>query len=233
MVWKFHHLPERHESLSLWKYFLEALRQACLCFCTLCRNDEQSLQSPRTLGTTTQNKESDNTSFLIRVEWSWVFKLSSLKTAAHLVLTNTLVISSYMKQCLLKDSCASCLIILMNLHLCSLCLHQKCDFVTSLTIPRRSASVAKMSPILAASLELMWIPECFKTEKFLVSLHFWFHYSDVFISSKHSADPTRTWEYTALSKEHSNNLITKCFCFTEKSASLFFRIVSVKSVNSS
>lgn len=52
-----YHLPGWHESLSLWEYFLEALRQACLCFYTPCRNCEQSLQIPQTLDTTKDTRQ--------------------------------------------------------------------------------------------------------------------------------------------------------------------------------
>lgn len=44
-----------------------------------------------------------------------------------------------------------CLVLVLVVVCMLLCV----QFLTSLTIPRRSASVAKMSPILAASLELM------------------------------------------------------------------------------
>lgn len=42
------YLPEWCKTLNLWKYFLEALRQACLCFCILFQIREPSHQTPQT-----------------------------------------------------------------------------------------------------------------------------------------------------------------------------------------
>lgn len=51
------YLPQCCKTLNLWKHFLEALRLACLCFCTLFQIRESSHQTPQTLGTNTNTRK--------------------------------------------------------------------------------------------------------------------------------------------------------------------------------
>lgn len=56
-----------------------------------------------------------------------------------------------------------------------------------------------MSPILAASLELIWVPQILQNDRFCRFIAFLVsQYNQVCISSKHTADPKKIGEYMAL-----------------------------------